>query len=52
MIRVNPATVDRREKQVETWARRSLSFEIRKITSFPLTPRLYKTLQTTGQKIP
>ena len=26
--------------------------EIRKITSFPSTPRLYKTLQTTGQEIP
>ena len=26
--------------------------EIRKITSFPSTPRLYKTLQTTGQEMP
>ena len=26
--------------------------KIRKITSFPLTPRLYKTFQTTGQEIP
>ena len=26
--------------------------KIRKITSFPLTPRLYKTLQTRGQEIP
>ena len=26
--------------------------KIRKITSFPLTPRLYKTFQMTGQEIP
>ena len=40
MNRVNPAIVDWRRKEVETCARRSLSFEsfLDKITSFPLTP--------------
>ena len=54
MNRVNPAIVDWRRKEVETCARRSLSFEsfLDKITSFPLTPRLYRAFQRTDQEIP